>query len=159
MIKAKYIKDGECFRKKNGTFGYIKISEAAAKFHELSTDRIYGVTSNGNITDVDPEKVVEKVLLKTFFEAHDQIESFNREFSKPNPNTEFEPFTLVNFCYKRWLELCDEGRKPCAAKDRFVYMGEVAQIPGRCVVAHTGTGKITSCYHTDDFIELTEDDL
>ena len=40
----------------------------------------------------------------------------------------------------------------------FVYLGEVKQCPGHCILADLKTGKILGMYHTENFREATEDE-
>jgi hypothetical protein len=47
---------------------------------------------------------------------------------------------------------------PFSPKDTLLFLGEMPQMPGHCVVA-TKEGKVLWGYHTDNFIELTEDEL
>ena len=49
------------------------------------------------------------------------------------------------------------GRKfPFRAKQTYVFLGEIPNMPGHCVVAEHPSGQIYSGYHTDNFVELTE---
>jgi hypothetical protein len=41
---------------------------------------------------------------------------------------------------------------------RFIFLGEIVQNPGCCVVACHDTGKIFSGYHTERFREMTRDE-
>lgn len=43
--------------------------------------------------------------------------------------------------------------------DKFVFLGEIEQMPGHCVVVRLSDNKIFTCYHTDSFVELTEDEI
>ena len=44
-------------------------------------------------------------------------------------------------------------------KDKaYIFLGEIVQMPGHCIVIDIKTGQIFSAYHTDNFIELTEDE-
>jgi hypothetical protein len=38
----------------------------------------------------------------------------------------------------------------------FVYLGEVKQAPGHCILADLDTGKIIGLYHTDNFREARD---
>ena len=58
LVKAKEVEWGQCFRKKTGSYVYLRISEPSAKFHKLDPEKVYGVCFNGNITDIDPETLV-----------------------------------------------------------------------------------------------------
>lgn len=67
-------------------------------------------------------------------------------------------FKLVKFDFsempeKYWKEY------PFSIYDRFIMLGEVEQMSGHCVVANTKTGQIHCCYHTENFVELTEDEV
>lgn len=41
----------------------------------------------------------------------------------------------------------------------YVYLGEIPNMLGHCVVSCYRTGQILSGYHTDNFVELTEDEV
>jgi hypothetical protein len=47
---------------------------------------------------------------------------------------------------------------PFTPKDRFVYLGDIVQMPGHCIVVRLKDGHVFTCYHTDNFTELTEDE-
>ena len=47
---------------------------------------------------------------------------------------------------------------PFRAGRSYVFFGEIANMRGHCVVADHRTGQIYSGYHTENFIELTEDE-
>jgi hypothetical protein len=48
---------------------------------------------------------------------------------------------------------------PFTKKDVFIYMGDITNMSGHCVVVRTKDNVIFTCYHTDDFVELNEDEL
>lgn len=48
---------------------------------------------------------------------------------------------------------------PFDADDIYVYLGDIKQMPGHCIVVDFKTGKIYCGYHTENFIELTEDEV
>lgn len=56
---ASEIKNGKCFRKKNGEYVYLRISESAVRFLGLDETKVYGVCFNGNVTCLDQDKLVE----------------------------------------------------------------------------------------------------
>lgn len=68
-------------------------------------------------------------------------------------------YTLVKFDYsnmpdkweKEYLEVFDPDKV-------YIYLGEIVQMPGHCILVEMKTGKVISGYHTDNFIELTEDE-
>jgi hypothetical protein len=41
----------------------------------------------------------------------------------------------------------------------FVFLGEIKQCDGHCILADLKTGKILGMYHTENFREATEDEL
>ena len=47
---------------------------------------------------------------------------------------------------------------PFRAGRAYVFFGEIANMRGHCVVADHRTGRIYSGYHTENFVELTEDE-
>lgn len=45
-------------------------------------------------------------------------------------------------------------------KDKtYCFMGEIKNMSGHCIVAGVKTGRMHICFHTEDFIELTEEEL
>ena len=48
---------------------------------------------------------------------------------------------------------------PFSKHQKFVMLGEIDQMDGHCVVADIKTGHVYSCYHTENFVELTEDEI
>lgn len=40
----------------------------------------------------------------------------------------------------------------------YVFFGEIPNMPGHCVVADHRSGQIYSGYHTDNFVELAEEE-
>lgn len=47
---------------------------------------------------------------------------------------------------------------PFRAKAAYVFFGEIPNMPGHCVVADQRSGQIYSGYHTDNFVELAEEE-
>lgn len=41
----------------------------------------------------------------------------------------------------------------------YLFVGEIPNMPGHCVVVNRKTGKIYSGYHIENFVELEEDEL
>lgn len=48
---------------------------------------------------------------------------------------------------------------PFAEHDVFIFLGEISNMPDHCVVIRKQDNAMFSGYHTDNFIELTEDEL
>lgn len=46
---------------------------------------------------------------------------------------------------------------PFKEDDVFVFLGEIKQMPGHCIVAGKD-GRVIWGYHTENFVELTEDE-
>lgn len=81
MRPAEEIEQGSCFRKKNGTYAYLRISDSAAKFHGLKHEtHIYGVCFNGNMVDVERGKMVEPVDISVMDENREGEAEWDREF-------------------------------------------------------------------------------
>jgi hypothetical protein len=40
----------------------------------------------------------------------------------------------------------------------YIFLGEIPNMPGHCVVADSRSGKIHSGYHTNNFVELEKDE-
>ena len=47
---------------------------------------------------------------------------------------------------------------PFTKNDTYVYMGEIPNMPGHCVVADYKTGNLISGYHIESFKELKDDE-
>jgi hypothetical protein len=41
----------------------------------------------------------------------------------------------------------------------YVFLGEIPNMPGHCVVADANTGQLFTGYHTDNFAEIPEDEI
>ena len=63
-------------------------------------------------------------------------------------DTEHCPQDIYNDYYKEVFE----GKM-------FVFLGEIPQCPGHCILADLDTGNIVGMYHTDNFREATEDEV
>lgn len=69
-----------------------------------------------------------------------------------------EPLTLCKFDFDN-APIDYHREYPFTVKDIFVYLGDITNMPEHCVVVRTGDNIVFTCYHTDDFIELTEDEI
>jgi len=69
-----------------------------------------------------------------------------------------QQYSLVTFNFSA---LAEEHHKkyPFRQGNLYVFLGELANMKGHCVVADHITGQIFSGYHTDNFVELTEDEV
>jgi hypothetical protein len=61
--------------------------------------------------------------------------------------------TLVRFNFDGMPEAYAR-EYPFTVKDRFIYLGDVVQMPGHCVVVRIEDGQMFCCYHTDDFVKV-----
>jgi hypothetical protein len=43
-------------------------------------------------------------------------------------------------------------------RDTFIYLGDIAQMPGHCIVIRMGDGTLFYCIHTDNFVEVPEEE-
>lgn len=48
---------------------------------------------------------------------------------------------------------------PFSSDSLYVFLGEIPNMPGHCIVAEHPTGKIYSGYHIEHFREIVEDDV
>jgi len=48
---------------------------------------------------------------------------------------------------------------PFKANGVYVFLGEIANMPGHCIVAEIKTGRLLSGYHSDNFEELPADEV
>lgn len=68
-------------------------------------------------------------------------------------------YSLIKFNYdsfdKKWHKLY---LKTFKKNDTLCFFGEIPNMPGHCIVSNIKTGKFYFGYHTENFIELTEDE-
>ena len=69
--------------------------------------------------------------------------------------TRMKNFTLC----KASLPKGYEKDYPFCNGDIFIFLGEIPNMPEHCVVLRKSDNKIFSCYDTDIFVELTEDEI
>ncbi len=76
----------------------------------------------------------------------------SREVSTPRP------LSLVRFVFEG---IPDEfvDKYPFDENRTYVFLGEIPNMPGHCVVADHRSGKVFSGYHTEGFSELPEDEV
>lgn len=82
FVHAKTIEQGQCFRKRNGTYAYLRISESAVKFHGLDQDAVYGVSYNGNMARVEADTLVEPVSVAVMAANQGEEDDWNRTFAR-----------------------------------------------------------------------------
>ena len=64
--------------------------------------------------------------------------------------------TLIRFDYDS-VPLEYHSQYPFTRKDVFLFLGEVRQMPGHCVVA-TKDGRVVWGYHTENFVVVAEEE-
>lgn len=65
--------------------------------------------------------------------------------------------TLVKFKFEGTGNL--SGKYPFKKGKTYIFLGEIINMPGHCIVADYPSGYIFSGYHTDNFVELEPDEL
>lgn len=58
----------------------------------------------------------------------------------------------------KYATCLDERVGPFGKKAVLVYLGEIPNMPGHCVVADVKTGRIHAGFHSDRFTEILEDE-
>ena len=69
-----------------------------------------------------------------------------------------KPLTLVKFDFDGIPESYHKDY-PFTPLDRFIYLGDIVQMPGHCVVTRVSDGRVFNCFHTESFIALTDDEV
>lgn len=77
---------------------------------------------------------------------------------KPTKIYPIAPGTLVKFDFDS-LPMKMHSEYPFTKTDRFVFLNEIWNMPGHCVVVRTKDHNVFTCYHTDNFVVLTEDEI
>jgi len=67
-------------------------------------------------------------------------------------------YSLVKFDFVA-LDEKYHTQMPFTREGVYVFFGEIPNMPSHCVVADYKTGQIHSGYHTDSFLELTEEEV
>ena len=67
-------------------------------------------------------------------------------------------YSLVEFDYNSIAKKAHKSY-PFQEGQAYVFLGEIPNMPHHCVVVNANTGQVYSCYHTKNFIELTEDEV
>lgn len=58
LVNIEKIRDGQCFKKRTGTYVYLRISSSSVRFLGLDPENAYGVCFNGNIAVIKPQTLV-----------------------------------------------------------------------------------------------------
>ena len=67
----------------------------------------------------------------------------------------FVKFDQTTCSRKDWVQYYE----PTFGNDIFIYLGEVPNCPGHCILADLMSGKVMGMYHTDNFREATEEEV
>ncbi len=66
--------------------------------------------------------------------------------------------SLVRFDFDG-LSRSHERRYPFRRGATYVFLGEIANMGGHCVVADARTGRIYAGYHTENFVQIPRDEV
>lgn len=70
-------------------------------------------------------------------------------------------YSFVKFNYDSFPDGFKDSMRnayPFAEKKRYIFLGEIPNLPRHCIVMDSG-GKMYTGYHTENFVEIAEDDL
>ena len=67
------------------------------------------------------------------------------------------PLSLVRF-EASGLPTATAAEYPFRRDLSYIFLGEIPNMPGHCVVAEHQSGRLYAGYHTDHFIELLDDE-
>ena len=67
-------------------------------------------------------------------------------------------YSLVKFDYKSFDKKFHK-LYPFVENRPYIFLGEIPNMPEHCIVIDHQSGQIHSGFHTEDFVELTEDEL
>ena len=83
LVEAAEIRDGESFRKKNGSMIYRKISESSKRRYNLDDRFVWGVSDNGNVATVKKDVLVHRENALPEVEEYDECCEENRAHRQP----------------------------------------------------------------------------
>ena len=55
--------------------------------------------------------------------------------------------------------IAKEYKKMFPPQDRYIFMGEIKQMPGHCILCQYPKGEMIMGWHTDNFIPVPDDEL
>jgi hypothetical protein len=116
--------------------------------YKLDTMLWYGESHGETIMDHDLLSLSDP----EFFSSEQTKKKFVRSLSDSLPK-----LPLVKFNFDD-LPVEFHKQYPFTDKEVFVILGEIKQMPGHCIVLHHRTGQIHSGFHTDNFVEIPEDE-
>ena len=68
-------------------------------------------------------------------------------------------YSLVKFDYSGMTDEWVKEYKKIFDVDIFIYLGEIPNMPGHCVLLRHSDGAHFFGYHIENFVELTEDEV
>lgn len=74
-----------------------------------------------------------------------------RNIPEINSYVVFDKKSCSIYDYEKYYKDVFEGKL-------FIFLGEIKQCPGHCILTDLQNGKIIGMYHTDNFREATEDE-
>ena len=83
-----------------------------------------------------------------------KILTFFERLKKPK----YYKYPLVKFDFETMPKQHHEFYEVFRGKT-LLLLGEIKQMQGHCILIDIKSGEIHSCYHTDNFIELTEEEV
>jgi len=83
LVAASKVERGQCFRKRTGTYVYLRISESAVRFAGMDEGFVWGVAYNGNLCKVKPETMVYRSLLEEMASNQESEDTWNETFAHP----------------------------------------------------------------------------
>ena len=66
-------------------------------------------------------------------------------------------YSLIKFSYDG-LDKDYHKYYPFGSKSKYIYLGEIPNMLGHCIVACYATGRLYSGYHIQDFVEIDDDE-
>jgi len=61
LVPISDLRPGDIFRKLNGEYVHLKLSESSIKFHRLNFEFCYGVSETGHLAKIKPETLVVRM--------------------------------------------------------------------------------------------------
>jgi hypothetical protein len=70
------------------------------------------------------------------------------------------PYALVRYDFETMSERCEEWveEMPFRKKGKYIFLGEILQMPGHGIFVDIRDGHMYAGYHMDEFIELTDEE-
>lgn len=79
------------------------------------------------------------------------------EFDESKPSGCPRYLSLVRFNFDA-LPTTYHAKYPFVEGRTYIFFGEIPNMPGHCVVADHKTGQLFSGYHTENFVELKDEE-